>query len=325
MADIDTTLSGGRVQIKATLSSQAGETYADYGVINANQISVYGSTDGVLQSVTNQGEESFRLTVEWDGMVTYIRDGSRSAPLFTYSTYNTDDIVKTVPLIYYPRGVTPRRDAQNNYLTEGGREATLYITTAHGTHEDVTSFTLYAGSDESAGAPKAEVHPDLGGSIAVKSYKNTFERFHISNQVTTPYLFPWGPTTEIIQRKATENQVWYVRGTAVTVDMYVYTIKEVRENGQSVRTGKQRLEDYPNSGSSGATKDFPVGITIGVAAAGCVALCLMLCCGVKPEQAMKIFQFLQGQSGGSFDFGDQEMPTTQGGEQPKDAVRPTID
>ena len=43
------------------------------------------------------------------------------------------------------------------------------------------------------------------------------------------------PTTEIIQRKAIGNQVWYVRGTAVTGDMYVYTIEEVRENGQGVR------------------------------------------------------------------------------------------
>ena len=55
MVDIDTSLSSGRVQIHATLSSQAGETYADYGVLNANQISVYGSTDG--KDTFNQKEK----------------------------------------------------------------------------------------------------------------------------------------------------------------------------------------------------------------------------------------------------------------------------
>merc|ERR1719471_1281628 len=186
-----------------------------------------------------------------------MKDGSQEVPLFTYSTYNDDDIVKTVPLIYFPNGVTPSQGSQNNYLTTGGRDATLYITTAHGTQEEVTSFTLYAGSDESAGAPKAEVRPEAGGTILIKEYQNTFDNFYMTNSLLQRYTFQWSPSVDVIQRKATQNQAWYMRGTAVTGDMYVYTIEEVTQSGQSVRTGRQRLEDWPDS-SSGDDRSFPV-------------------------------------------------------------------
>ena len=48
----------------------------------------------------------------------------------------------------------------------------------------------------------------------------------------------------------------YMRGTAVTGDMYVYTTKKVTAQGETTATGTQQLEAWPgmNSGSSSSSK-----------------------------------------------------------------------
>ena len=66
------------------------ETYADYGIETGSKVEVYGSTDGTIQEVGSGNDKEFKLTVQWDKYVTYLKDGAKEVLIFSYVTYRED-------------------------------------------------------------------------------------------------------------------------------------------------------------------------------------------------------------------------------------------
>jgi len=339
MSDYTSKLSNNRVQLQAILSSNVGETYADYGIETGSKVEVYGSTDGTIQEVGSGNDKEFKLTVQWDKYGTYLKDGAKEVLIFSYVTYRDDGkLTITAPLYYYPSGVTPKKSGSNYDISSasGARSATLFITVDTPPATGV-EFTLYSASGDNEGDPKAEVSETTGGSIVVTSYENTFNNFHKSNTKKYTEMFTWKDTIEVVRKVSSGNQVWYMRGTAVTGDMYVYTTKKVTGQGVTSATRTQQLEAWPgmNSGSSSSSKGIDsvggAGGLVGIIFVVIVLGALVMFCGRKPEEAIAMIDsltggmassILGGGSGGGEEY-DGDFENT--GMDMKEAVRPTFE
>jgi len=338
MSKYASSLVDGRVRLSATMASNVGRTYADYGIETGSSVEVYGSTDGTITEQGSGDSKTFRLNVEWDKHGTYLKDGSREVLIFSYVTYLDDGkITITVPLKYFPSGVAPTKSGANYKVgaSDGARDATLFITTHKDSPTVVSTFTLYAGSSADEGSPKAEVRQKAGGSIVVASYKNTFSNFHKTNTVEYKEMFEWKEGINVIRKLTTGTQVWYMRAVAATGDMLVYTVKKVTAQGKTTATGTEELNSAPGSTSvSSKSVVDDVGGAGGLAGmifAGIVLFACVAFCGQKPEQAIGIIDGLTGGAasamlgGGGVDEEDGGYTGETGGLDMKEAVRPTFE
>jgi len=336
MSDYSSTITGGRIRLSATMSSNVGETYADYGIETGSSVEVYGSTDGTIAEQGSGDSKTFLLNVDWDKHGTYLKDGNREVLMFSYVTYLDDGTLTiTAPLKYFPSGVTPAQSGGQYKVsaTDGARDATLFISVDATSPTAVSTFTLYAGSGTEEGSPKAEVRPSAGGSIVIASYKNTFSNFHKSNTVEYKEMFEWKDEIDVIRKSTSGIQVWYMRGVAATGDMLVYTVKKVNAQGQTTATGTEQLNDYPSSNSSGGKgaaidEVGGAGGIIGMAFAVIVIGGCVVFCGQKPDKAIGILDGITGGavSGMLAGGGDEEdggATGVSGGLDMKEAVRPS--